>query len=66
MTSVVEAITGCWTAVASWFIGTLKTVPELFYQQETGLTFIGTVAIFGGGLAIIIGLIGVIRGWTKP
>lgn len=65
MTNVVSSITSVWTAVATWFISTMQTVPAIFYDADTGLTFVGTLAVFGGGLAIIIGLIGVIRGWTK-
>lgn len=63
--SVITSITEAWTAVATWFIDTMELVPALFYNSETGLTFIGTLAIFGGGLAVIIGLIGVIRSWVK-
>ena len=65
MANVVTAITDVWTAVATWFVATMQTVPDIFYDAETGLTFIGTLAIFGGGLAIIIGLIYMIRGWVK-
>lgn len=65
MTNVITAITTAWTAVATWFIDTMELVPEIFFNAETGLTFIGTLAIFGGGLSVIIGLIGVIRGWVK-
>lgn len=63
--SVITSITEAWTAVATWFIDTMELVPSLFYNAETGLTFLGTLAIFGGGLAVIIGLIGVIRSWVK-
>lgn len=65
MANVVTAITDVWTAVSTWFVGTLQTVPDIFYDSETGLTFIGVLAIFSGGLAIIIGLIRMIRGWVK-
>lgn len=65
MTNVISSITGAWTAVSTWFISTMGTVPEIFYVEETGLTFVGTLAVFGGGLAVIIGLIGMIRGWVK-
>lgn len=65
MANVVTSITTTWSAVASWFVETLNTVPAIFYDSETGLTFIGTLAIFGGGLAIIIGLIGMVRGFLK-
>ena len=62
---IVEAITSVWTAVATWFISTMGLVPSLFYTEETGLTFIGTLAIFSGGLAVIIGIIAAVRGWLK-
>lgn len=65
MANVVTSITTVWSAVSTWFIDTLKTVPAIFYDSESGLTFIGTLAIFGGGLAIIIGLIGMVRGFLK-
>ena len=62
---IVEAITSVWTAVATWFISTMGLVPDLFYTEETGLTFIGTLAIFSGGLAVIIGIIYAVRSWLK-
>lgn len=63
--SVVSAITSTWSAVATWFIETMNTVPAIFYDAETGLTFVGTLAVFGGGLAVIIGLIAAVRSWLK-
>lgn len=65
MENVISSITGCWTAVSTWFISTFNTVPVIFYDAETGLTFVGTLAIFSGGLAVIIGLIGCVRSWIK-
>lgn len=65
MANVVTSITTTWTAVAEWFIDTLNTVPAIFYDSETGLTFIGTLAIFSGGLSVIIGLIALIRRYLK-
>lgn len=62
---VVTSITGTWTSVATWFIDTMNKVPAIFYDAETGLTFVGTLAVFGGGLTVIIGLIAAIRGWLK-
>lgn len=63
--SIVSSITEVWTAVATWFIATMNLVPDLFYDSETGLTFIGTLAIFSGGLAVIIGIIYAVRSWLK-
>lgn len=65
MTDVITAITSCWTAVATWFIETFNLVPAIFYAKETGLTFIGTLAVFGAGFGIITGLIYMIRGWVR-
>lgn len=63
--SVVSSITETWSAVATWFIDTMNTVPAIFYNAETGLTFVGTLAVFGGGLTVIIGLIAAVRSWLK-
>jgi hypothetical protein len=63
--NIVTSITSVWSAVATWFIDTMNTVPALFYNEETGLTFIGTLAIFSGGIGIILGIIHAIRRWLK-
>lgn len=65
MTSTITAITEAWTAVSTWYISTFQTVPALFYDAETGLTFVGVLAVMGAGLAIIMGLVMVIRSFLK-
>lgn len=65
MTSAITAITDAWTAVSTWYITTFKSVPALFYEAETGLTFVGVLAVMGAGLAIIMGLVMVIRSFLK-
>lgn len=65
MNEQITAITNAWTAVSTWYITTFKSVPALFYEPETGLTFVGVLAVMGAGLAIIMGLVMVIRSFLK-
>ena len=64
-TGVVSAILAVWTAIANWYIDTFELVPKIFYNSETGLTFVGVLAVVGAGLAIIIGLVMTIRSFLK-
>ena len=65
MANVVTAITDVWTAVSTWFVATFATIPDIFYDAETGLTFVGVLAIFGAGIGIVMGLMKLVRGWIK-
>lgn len=62
---VVTSITEVYTGVATWFIQTFNLVPSIFYSDESGLTFVGVIALIGSGIGIITGLIMLIRSWVK-
>jgi hypothetical protein len=63
--SVVESVVDVWTAVSTWYVSTFQSVQPIFYNAESGLTFIGVLACIGAGLSIIMGLVMVIRSFLK-
>lgn len=63
--TVISSITDAWTAVSEWYIQTFQDIPALFWDSTNGLTFVGTLAVMGAGLAIIMGLVKVIRSFLK-
>lgn len=62
MTTIITSITAVFTAMASWFVSTLNSVSELFFNSNDGtLTLIGTVTIIGFAIAITTMLLAWIR-----
>ena len=61
MTSVIESLTGVFTKMAEWVSTTLPTLSGIFYDAESGLTFIGTLSVAGLALSVFFLLMGVIQ-----
>ena len=61
--SVLETITGVWSDVLGWFGGAFAALSSIFYNAETGLTFIGYLSI--GGVAVALGLLflNLVKSW---
>ncbi len=59
--SVVSQITGVFTSIATWIAETLPSIVKVFYDAETGLTFLGTLAVVGLGISIFFLLMGLIQ-----
>lgn len=65
MTTVVTAIFSVFTAVSDWLVDAIQAVVPLFYAAETGLTFLGTLAIIGVGISVIFLCIGIVQRFLK-
>lgn len=61
MASVIEAILAVLTAISTWIVSTIGSLSSIFWVAETGLTFIGTLAVIGVGIAVVMLLISLIR-----
>ena len=61
MTSVVTSITGVFTAMASWITTTIPSVVSVFYDAESGLTFMGTLAIIALSVSVFFLLMGLVQ-----
>ena len=63
--TVVQSITAVWTEVMDWIATAMTSVIDLFYVAETGLTFIGTLAIVALAISIFFLLLNVISNFLN-
>ena len=61
MNSIVTAILAVFSSIGAWISTELPTYMSMFYSAETGLTFLGTLAVVGLGFSVIFLLIGIIQ-----
>ena len=58
---IVESIVGVFTKLIEWFSTALVSVGEIFYNADTGLTFIGTLSVIGVGIAVVLMVISMLQ-----
>ena len=59
--SVITAITAVFTAIFDWIMTSITTVIGVFYVAETGLTFLGVLALIALGISIFFLVMGLIQ-----
>ena len=65
MTSILEAVFNVFSAIAEWFGEIIPVVSGFFWVAETGLTFMGVLAVIGVGISLIFLLIGLISNFLQ-
>lgn len=66
MTStIIDVILGVWSSVLKWFGGAFDDLIPIFYVAETGLTFIGYLAIAGTAVSAAFLFLGLIQKWLR-
>lgn len=58
-------ITTVWTEIMEWVTTSISSVQDVFYTAESGLTFLGTLAVVGVAIGIAFLIIGVIQNFLK-
>lgn len=61
MTSVITSITQVWTAISGWIVDTIPDIVNVFYNAESGLTFLGTLSVLALGVSVFFLLMGLIQ-----
>lgn len=61
MASVVSAITDVWGSLMNWLATNIPAVIKVFYDAESGLTFLGTLAVVALGISVFFLLMGLIQ-----
>lgn len=61
MTSVLDSILGVFTAVGEWISTAVNNLVPMFYVAETGLTFLGVLAVAGLAFSVVFLIIGIIQ-----
>lgn len=59
--NVLEAILAVFTAVGTWIGTAVTSLIPMFYTAETGLTFLGVLAVASLGFSVIFLIIGIIQ-----
>lgn len=66
---IVEAIFAVFTAIGNWFVESLSSMTSLFWtvgdSGSGSLTFLGTLAVCGLGVAVITLLISIITRFIR-
>lgn len=66
MTGVVTGIMAVFTAILGWFADAFETVSGIFYDTTgESLTFIGTIAVIGFGIALTLLVLAWVRSLIK-
>lgn len=58
---VISQITALWTSLMNWLTTSIPSVIEIFYTSESGLTFLGTLAVVALGISVFFLLMGLIQ-----
>lgn len=61
MTGVLTSILDVFESVATWIVTAVQNVIPMFYVAETGLTFLGVLAVAGLAFSVVFLLIGIIQ-----
>lgn len=61
MAAIVSAITGVFTEIFTWIISAIPDVVAVFYAAETGLTFLGVLALLALAVSIFFLIMGLIQ-----
>lgn len=59
--TVLEAILAVFSAVGDWIVESVPTMMPMFYNAETGLTFMGVLAVAGLAFSVVFLLIAIVQ-----
>ena len=62
---VLEKVLEVFTSVGVWISTNVSTYSTMFYNAETGLTFMGVLAVAGLAFSVTFLLIGIIQRFLK-
>lgn len=61
MTAVITSVTQVFSAIADWIIDAIPSIVAIFYSAETGLTFLGVLAVVALGISVFFLLMGLVQ-----
>lgn len=59
--TILESVLDVFDAISTWIVGAVQNVMPMFYVAESGLTFLGVLAVSGLAISVIFLIIGVIQ-----
>lgn len=61
MTTALDAILAVFMSVGEWITSAVTSLIPMFYVAETGLTFLGVLAVAGLAFSVVFLIIGIIQ-----
>ena len=61
MTTVLDAILAVFLSIGGWIADAVSAMTPMFWATETGLTFLGVLAVSGLGFSVVFLVIGLIQ-----
>jgi hypothetical protein len=61
MSTILEAILSVFLSVGEWISSAVSSLTPMFWASETGLTFLGTLAVAGLAFSVAFLIIGLIQ-----
>lgn len=59
--TIVTAILDVFDGIGTWITGAINDLMPMFYVADTGLTFLGVLAVCGLAFSVVFLLIGIIQ-----
>lgn len=64
-TTIIDRILAVWNIVLEWFSGAFEKLVPIFYVAETGLTFVGYLAVGGMAVSAAFLFLGLVQKWLR-
>lgn len=61
MTTVLDSVMEVFTTVGEWIVGAVQDLIPMFWSSETGLTFLGVLAVAGLAFSVVFLVMGIIQ-----
>lgn len=61
MNGIVTAVLEVFEAVGDWIVATIPTFVPMFYNAETGLTFLGVTLLMSLAFSVVFLLLGLVQ-----
>lgn len=63
--TIIDAILNVWSIILTWFGGAFEKLVPIFYVADTGLTFIGYLAVGGMAVSAAFLFLGMVQKWLR-
>ena len=63
--TIIDAILNVWSTILAWFGNAFDDLVPIFYVAETGLTFIGYLAVGGMAVSAAFLFLGMVQKWLR-
>lgn len=63
--NVIETIFEVFTQIINWFVTSITSITGIFWSSTSGLTFLGSLALCGLGIAIVLLCVALVRSYLR-